>query len=258
MIFQAWAVHVASVALICLRLLPTALFSPVLGGPAAPSFVRLGVVLSLGLGIHFEGGVGLSASNLNPGSGFAALAARETLFGLAVGLVCTLPFEAARMGGRLIDTFRGSSAEAALPWMGAQGSAGGEFLHGLLLVQAAHGMGLSWVLQAIFRSFRWVGLGVASPTDGLAHEVTTWVAGAFVTAFSVGAPVAALALALDSGLALLSRVAPQLNLSLLGGPARLLAGAALLWAGLGRFVDPLLSELAAVPAALQRLAEVAQ
>ena len=42
----------------------------------------------------------------------------EASVGLLVGMGAALPFDGARMGGRLIDLVRGTSAEAALPVAG--------------------------------------------------------------------------------------------------------------------------------------------
>ncbi len=73
---------------------------------------------------------------------FVGRAAHELLFGLVLGMASSLPFDAARIGGRFIDLFRGSSAEAALPLSGSKESAMGDALYQLLLALAASGIAM--------------------------------------------------------------------------------------------------------------------
>ena len=51
------APHLVAVALCAARLLPVTFLCPLLGGHSAPMTVRLALVLSLAMSIHFAGGV---------------------------------------------------------------------------------------------------------------------------------------------------------------------------------------------------------
>ena len=122
--------HVVAVALISARLVPVGLLCPLFGGSHAPMHVKLGAVLALAFFLHLSCGVGAPAAL----SSFelAALMAQEVIFGMSLGLIAALPFDAARMGGRFIDLFRGSSAEAALPMAGTKEAATGPSLAALV------------------------------------------------------------------------------------------------------------------------------
>ena len=68
-----------------------------------------------------------------------ALVMKELTYGTSVGLIAALPFDAARMGGRFIDLFRGTSAEASLPVAGTRESATGDGLYQLLVALVVTG-----------------------------------------------------------------------------------------------------------------------
>lgn len=223
--------HVVAVALIGARLVPVAFLCPLLGGPHAPAHVKLGVVLALAGFLHGSGGIG--ARPVEGAVELAALAARELVFGVALGLVTSLPFDAARIGGRFIDLFRGSSAEAALPMSGTKEAATGDLLCHLLLALGSAGGLLPLLLGALFRSYALVPVSRAVVSEDVALSVAHLVGATFSTGFALGAPIAALALTIDLGLGLASRAAPQMSLPETATPLRILAGGALLWLTIG-------------------------
>jgi type III secretory pathway component EscT len=248
---------VVAVALCASRLLPVSLLCPLLGGQAAPGPVRLGLVLALAGSLHAAGGVGLAAAPATP-LALAGLVLREAAFGTALGLVASLPFEAARMGGRFVDLFRGTSAEAALPHAGTRESASGDGLYQLLVALAVSGAGLPLVVAALWRSFAVVGLGASVASEAAVVEVVTLVGAAMAAGLAVGAPVAGCTLAVDCLLGLAGRAAPGLALQEVGAPLRILGGGAVLWLGVGALSARLLAEVEHAAAALEVLAGLAR
>ncbi|MGQ0508689.1 MAG: EscT/YscT/HrcT family type III secretion system export apparatus protein [Myxococcaceae bacterium] len=224
--------HVIAVALIGARLVPVAFLCPLLGGSAAPQAVKLGLVLSLALGLHLAGGVGFS-EDLVTSLDFAAAALRELMFGLVLGLIAALPFDAARMGGRFIDLFRGTSAEAVLPQTGTREAATGDGLYQLLTALAMSGVALPTVLSSRWRTFGSVPLGTYSVSEGVAMTVVKLVLSALAAGLALGAPIAAVSLGVDCLLGLFARAAPQLHIQDTGTPVKILGGAAVLWLCIG-------------------------
>lgn len=220
--------HVVAVAIIGARLIPVAFLCPLFGGSHAPTHVKLGVVLALALFLHGAGGIG-PPSGLHSAFDFGALAAQELLFGTSLGLIAALPFDAARMGGRFIDLFRGSSAEAALPMAGTKEAATGDALYHLLLALGSAGALLPLMLAALTRSYGLVPAGAFHHTEDVALHLAGLVGAAFATGFAIGAPIAGLALSVDACLGLASRAAPNMNLQETGSPLRILGGGAVLW-----------------------------
>jgi flagellar biosynthesis protein FliR len=233
--------EVLAFALVGLRVLPVVMLCPLLGGQLAPVPVRLAVAVSLGLAVRpLVGPAQLADITWIQCSGEAAL-------GLGLGLVSALPFEGARIGGRLIDLFRGTSAEAALPGAGHRESAGGELLHRLLLAMALSSGALPILLRALARTFRLLPPGFASPAPPGA--VAGWVGVAMGTGFAVAAPVLVLCWVVDGALALMARVAPGIPLPEVAPPGRILGGAGVLWLGLGLVCDRLLTAVVSTPEA---------
>ena len=232
--------HVYAVALCAARLLPVAFLCPLLGGQAVPTTVRLALVLSLSLSLHFAGGVGLGPGVAEGGLAFAAGVGRELTFGMAIALIASLPFDAARMGGRFIDLFRGSSAEAALPGTGTREAATGDALYQLLTAIAVSGAAFPIVLGGIFGSFGAVPPGTWRGTEEAATQLPMLVGAAMATGLAVGAPIAGVSLAVDCLLGMASRAAPGMNLQEVGAPLRILGGGAVIWLSVGLLSERLL------------------
>ena len=224
--------HVLAVALISARLVPVAFLCPLFGGSHAPTHVKLGVVLSLALFLHGAGGIAAPAGLLSAFD-FAALTAQELIFGTSLGLVAALPFDAARMGGRFIDLFRGSSAEAALPMAGSKEAATGDALYHLLLAMGSAGALLPLMIAALTKSYGLVGLGAFHHSEDVAMHLAGLVGTAFATGFAIGAPIAGLTLTIDACLGLASRASPNMNLQETGAPLRILGGGAVVWLMIG-------------------------
>lgn len=232
--------HLVAVALCSARLLPISFLCPLLGGPSTPATVRLALVLALGMSAHFAGGIS-APETVQSAWAFMALAGKELLFGTVIGLIASLPFDAARMGGRFIDLFRGSSAEAALPGAGNREAATGEGLYQLLVAIAVTGAAFPIVLGALWKGFALVKLGAFTPTEDVAMQVVGLAGTALATGLAIGAPIAGLGLAVDCLLGFVSRAAPGMNLQEVGAPLRILGGGAVLWISVGLLSDRLLS-----------------
>ncbi len=223
-------------ALASMRVLPVTLFCPVLGGQLVSAPVRLAVAGSLALTLRPLAGPVTEAS-----LDFFARCGREAAVGLLVGLGAALPFDAARIGGRLVDLVRGTSAEAALPVAGHRESATGDVLHQLLVSLALAAGVLPVMVRALARSYVLVPLGSGGGrTDG-ALALAGLVGAALATGLSVAAPVVALSWATDAAVGLVLRAAPGLPATELATPVRILGGATVLWLSLGLVADRLLA-----------------
>ncbi|MCA2977321.1 MAG: flagellar biosynthetic protein FliR [Myxococcaceae bacterium] len=251
---QALTPHLVAVAAIAARLVPVAFLCPLLGGQLAPTTVKLGLVLSLALFLHAAAGV--EAPAVDSTLGLVSLVFREFLVGTTLGLVAALPFDAARMGGRFIDLFRGSSAEASLPMTGSKESAAGDGLYQLLLALCASGVVMPLVLGALCRSFALAPVGTFTHSEAVVDEVVRLVGAAFATGLALGAPIAGVSLAVDAALGLASRAAPQMNLQEAGAPVRILGGGAVLWLSVGLLCERLLAAAASTPDSMRAVLEL--
>lgn len=248
--------HASAVALCALRLFPVVFLTPVLGGQAAPMTVRLTVTLALAGALHVAGGV--SPAEPMDAWTLAAAGTRELLFGVALGLIAALPFDTARIAGRFIDLFRGTSAEASLPIAGTRESATGDGLYQWTAALAVAAGAASTAVSALWRSFAIVPVGAANASAALSEHLITLIGTAMATGLAIGAPIAGFTLAVDAALGLMARAAPGLHVAELAAPVRILGGGAVLWVGAGLFADRLLQQVVASEGWLQLAAELAR
>ena len=244
--------HILGLSLCAARIAPIAFLCPLLGGSAAPTTVRLAITLALAGTVHFAGGVAAPVEAIGLWA-FLALTLKEVVLGMVIGLLASLPFDSARIGGRFIDLFRGSSAEAALPVAGSREAVTGDALHQLLVALVVTGGLFPLVLGGLIRSFKWVPVGTFALSEVGAVEVAKVVGVALATGLAIGAPIAAGCLLVDWFLGLMSRGAPQLQLTELSAPLRIIGGGAMLWLGVGVIAERLLHGVELEQRAMQSL-----
>jgi flagellar biosynthetic protein FliR len=92
--------------------------------------------------------------------------------------------------------------------------------------------GHRWLIRAVVASFHWVPMGGASMGQAIFAHGNNLIAGFFLIAVQVAAPVAAVLLVVDIGFAVLSRAMPQLNIFIVGFPVKILLGIFTLGMGL--------------------------
>lgn len=218
---QSLAAHVMPAALHVARLLPVALFCPFLGGPAVPAIVRIALATSLGAAAY-AASQGAPASM--GGLAFVTTAAREVAFGAVLAFLSTIPFEAARAGGRFVDTMRGATlGELHVAPLRQRESATGDLLSHWAVVLAASAGGDRLVLSALLGTFHAAPIG-ARPTPASLEAVLVGGAEILACAASLGAPAAAGMLAADLAVSAAARVSPLLGVPSVAQPARAAAG----------------------------------
>ena len=215
------------------RVVPVAQLCPLLGGRLVPGPVRLAIAGALALAVR------PATTRAEASPALWASFGREAGVGLLIGLVAALPFDAARIGGRLVDLVRGTSAEAALPVAGHREAATGDVLHQLLLSLALAGGALPATVRTLGRSYALLPQG-GVVGEGSALGLARLVGVALATGLSIAAPVVALSWATDAAVGLALRAAPSLPMGELATPVRFLGGASVLWLSLGLVADRLL------------------
>lgn len=208
------------VALVVARLGPVLYLAPSFGGRLVPAPIRLG--LALGLGVLVAGGGGIPV----PAAGPALVAGflREAALGLALGLAASIPFEAARAGGHVVDVVRGAAlTEALVPTGGQMASPVGELLYLALLVTVTAAGGNRLLLGALGESFRVLPPGAAwasGASASLGGHLVSLTAGLVACAVALAAPALVAAVLTDLALGVVGRIAPQLPLFFLGLPVK--------------------------------------
>ena len=180
---------------------------PPFSGRAVPAMAKVVLGLGLAFAVVPEGdAIPLSAVALllNVGT--------QVLIGLAMGFVTQLLFGAIAAAGSLIDVFGGFSLASGFdPLSMNANTVFGKFHQMLATVLLFVSGGHLLVIGGLLRTFHFLPLGT-SPEWQTAPDVLLTAFGLFfTTAVQIALPMVAVLFLSDLGLALLTKVAPQLN-----------------------------------------------
>lgn len=203
-----------------LRLLPAALLSPFLGGPAVPAAARL--ALAFGLGAAAASAAGWTAPG---GAALLAAAVRELALGVALGLCAALPTEVARTAGQLADQLRGASLGElhAAPVRQRESAAGNLLVQWTLPLAAAAGAD-RLLLGALVGTFATQPPGPGAPGPVLLQGGLAAAGELLSAGLLLGAPAAAGVLCAEVALALAARASPAGGAAAALQPGRALLG----------------------------------
>jgi flagellar biosynthetic protein FliR len=223
-----------SYLLASLRIIAWMAVVPPFSSKAVPTMAK--VVLSLGLA--FAAAPGLTRTVV-PVGGYELIvtALTQITVGAAMGFVTYLMISAIAAAGSLIDVFGGFSlAQGFDPLMMNTNTVFGKFHQmiaaTLLFVTNGHLI----VIGGLLSTFRFLPVGTSPEIHGGTDILVTAASMFFVTAVQIALPMIAVLFIADLGLALLTKVAPQLNAINVMFPAKI--GLTLLLLGLSFPVLP--------------------
>jgi len=228
---QPIAVWGAFCLIIC-RLGTVIAISPLFGQRGTPPSIKVAVTLALSLIFLPMATTNLPAvpAGLLP---FLVLVAREVLIGAVIGLAVLLMFVSLQAAGQIVGVQIGFQLGATInPMLGDQMGLIDE-LYALLATMVFFGIdGHHLVLVAVQRSYDLLPMGVLDGARVLPDValLLAWGGELFVLATRIAMPVAAALLLADVALALVARSLPQLNVFVLGAPAKVAIGLVMLTA----------------------------
>ena len=180
---------------------------PPFSGKSVPSMAK--VVLGLGLAfaaVPAGGAIPLDTLSLMLNVG------TQVLIGLAMGFVTQLLLGAIAAAGALIDVFGGFSlAQGFDPLSMNQNTVFGKFHSMLATVLLFVSGGHLIVIGGLLRTFHFLPLGTSPDWGGFPDAMMTAFGLFFTTAVQIALPMIAVLFISDLGLALMTKVAPQLN-----------------------------------------------
>ena len=199
------AVTALDVGVHSLRLLPVVVFSPFLGGPLLPPVARAALALALGAAVRTAVGPGIYT-----GAPFLAIVGSEMALGVALAFASSLPVEAARGAGRLVDTLRGATlGELHVAPIRQRETAVGDLLAHWTVALGAWAGADRLLVAALLDTFRTVPVGGALPGDLRFQVAAAAGADLLAAALCIGAPAAAALLCADLALSAAARLAPR-------------------------------------------------
>jgi len=224
-VIDVFGIHTAQLEtffLIWVRVSTMLMIMPIFGTPQIPAMIRVG----LGLIVSFV--VYPTVPVMQPLSDLDALAialASQVVIGILFGFVTQMVFMGIQFAGQIIDIQIGFAiANVINPSTQQQVTIIGELqlvLATLLfLVTNAHLL----YFQGIGGSFNLLPLPWATLTLATQHSVITFFTQALLIVFSISAPAAVTLFVVHVALAFLARVAPQMNIFVVGFPLQIAVG----------------------------------
>jgi flagellar biosynthetic protein FliR len=203
---------------------------PVFSSRAVPTTFKVGLAVF----ISFIAFATLGESNPIPMDALYILyIVREILIGVLLGFIAYLFFTVVQVAGSLMDIQIGFAiANIIDPMSGIAAPMIGNFKFMVAILLFLNFDGHHMFIKAIIESYHWLPLQndlFARIGDG---QVSDFMVRSFITmftlAFQMSLPVLAAMFLTDMGLGLLTRVAPQFNIFVVGAPLKLIIGLAIL------------------------------
>ena len=236
--------------LILMRVLSFLAATPLLSLRGIPSLLKIGFSLILAYILYLA----VPAQTLQEGSllAYGILAAKEVLFGLALGYVVNLIFICIQMAGQLVDFQIGfSMATYYDPLTSNRVSLFSNLYYwvGIALFFAVNGH--HYLIYAMTQSFELVPLGQLSFGQLDLDGIVTLFADMFRIAFEIAMPIIFIVLLADVIMGILSRSVPQINILMLNLPLKMLIGILAAIVLLPAFGNMLLSLIESLPYRIQ-------
>jgi flagellar biosynthesis protein FliR len=198
--------------------------APIFGNAHVSMFTRVGMAACLA----FIFAPMVAAANMPVPSDTLSLAAavvKEAVVGLMIGFVGMLLFMVVQAAAEMIDMQIGFGfANIVDPMMNQHTSVIGQFQYmaATLIFLGMNGHHL--LLQGLADSFSVLPLGHVSLSAAATHSMLNTFARLFLAAMKIGGPVVGVILLTDVALGILARTVPQLNVLVVGFPAKIIVG----------------------------------
>lgn len=150
---------------------------------------------------------------------------KEYLVGLIIGFIASLVFSSIQMAGFLIDTQIGFGMVNIMdPLFGQQVPLIGNFQYMLALLVFLATNGHHLFIMALVSSFQVVPVTQVVFHTTLAPLFVDLLIEFFIIAFKISLPVVVTLLLMDIGMGILARTMPQMNIFMIGMPAKIFVG----------------------------------
>jgi flagellar biosynthetic protein FliR len=227
--------HPEMMLLMFIRISAIMFLLPMIGDQGLPAMVKVGI--SLGVTLLLYPVVPLQPVAMSESLwGFFQVAMLEVMVGVAMGFATQLIFYGIQMSGQVIGIQMGFGIVNVLdPMTNLQVSIVSrvQYLFGfyLFLIIGGH----HYFLLAVGESFRLVPIGSFSFTGGLMEQFVSMTGKVFSLAIRLGAPAMVALIMTDVALGFIARVAPQMNVFLVGFPLKIATGLIMLSLSLPMF-----------------------
>ncbi|MDF2944495.1 MAG: putative rane protein [Herbinix sp.] len=157
--------------------------------------------------------------------GFAVLVAKEALAGAIMGLFANIAYSIIAFSGQLIDMEIGFSMVNILdPITNVETTITANLYGYLVLLMMVITNLHHYFLRAIIDSFQVIAIGEANFNPGMYQLMTKFITEYFIIGFRIVLPVFAAILVVNTILAILAKIAPQMNMFVIGMQIKVFVG----------------------------------
>ncbi len=197
---------------------------PFFGSNSIPNMLKaaLAVVLTIAIwpAVSFDG----SLMPSNPYN-IALMILGELVLGLTLGIIINVVFSAIQTGGNFIGVHMGLSMVNVLdPMTGVNEAVTAHFLYMCSILVFLSLNGHLYLISGLVDSFKYIPPGQIFINETLVTQIMTISTELFVLAVKVASPIIASIFVVDLALALISKMAPQMNVLMLGFPLKIMVG----------------------------------
>lgn len=161
--------------------------------------------------------------------GYAGLVLKEAAVGLLLGAVCNMTMQIIHFAGRFIDMDIGLAMASVMdPTNNTQnGIVGSIYYYIIMLLLIASDMH-KYLIAAIMRTYEFIPAGQMTLHFSLFNTILSFVSQYMLIGFQISLPIFSCMLILNSVLAVMARVAPHMNMFVVGMQLKVLGGICIL------------------------------
>lgn len=226
---EFYATQLVLFVMIFLRCTTLIAFAPVLGHVSVPPQVKAALGMFMSFVLYPLLAARQPEVDLHLFS-LAMMGAQEVLTGILIGFSMGLIFAGVRAAGELIGFELGLSIATAFDPETGSNNIVGAFLYLVMLLVFMLINGHHFVLQALVLSYDTVPLGGFTISGPIADQVLGMSGIIFIVGVKCAAPIIVASFLMNVALAILSRVAPQVNVFIVSFPLKIGVGLLLLMA----------------------------
>lgn len=218
--------------LIFIRVTAIVSVTPLFGNNAVP--VRVKVAISFFLSIIMINTVDYTAVSYVGTIGYSVLVMKEAITGLVIGIGSGFCLYILNYSGHFIDMELGLSMAMEFdPTSNLQSTITANFLSHLFIIMFLMSDMHYFIIDALNESYKAIPIGGANIDAGLYHIIVKYIVDYFVIALRIALPIFACVFVINIILGILAKVAPQMNMFVIGMQLKIFVGLFILYMIMG-------------------------
>ncbi len=218
--------------LIFIRVTAIVSVTPLFGNNAVP--VRIKAAISFFLSIIMINTVDYTAVSYVGTIGYSVLVMKEAITGLVIGIGSGFCLYILNYSGHFIDMELGLSMAMEFdPTSNLQSTITANFLSHLFIIMFLMSDMHYFIIDALNESYKAIPIGGANIDAGLYHIIVKYIVDYFVIALRIALPIFACVFVINIILGILAKVAPQMNMFVIGMQLKIFVGLFILYMIMG-------------------------